>query len=216
MNRFCLPHSDLIKDILLKRVADGDLGKYMSDLGTAWWVLLVLGVIAAVLGFAYLVLLRWFAKPMIYLSFVVIWGLLLGGGFYVYFLYTRYEDGDHTREVMKGMGILLWIFAGLFLLILCCCWNRIQLGAAIVMAASDFVANVPSILLIPLVYFVIVGVWVVFWVISAIWVYSVGDATKSSTNPIFADMHWNDTTRYVWIYHIFGFFWISAFIIGTG
>jgi hypothetical protein len=63
-------------------------------------------------------------------------------------------------------------------------------------------------------FFVIICVWIVFWVISAIWVYSVGDATKSSTNPILADMTWNNTTRYVWIYHLFGMFWISAFIIG--
>ena len=29
-----------------------------------------------------------------------------------------------------------------------------------------------------------------------------------------ADIKWNNTTRYVWIYHLFGLFWVSAFIIG--
>ena len=29
-----------------------------------------------------------------------------------------------------------------------------------------------------------------------------------------ANITWNNTTRYVWIYHLFGLFWISAFIIG--
>ena len=75
---------------------------------------------------------------------------------------------------MHGCGVLLWILAGVFLLILCCCWSRIQLGTAIVQASSDFVANTPSILLLPLFFFIIVGAWVVFWVISAIYVYSVG------------------------------------------
>lgn len=138
---------------------------------------MVLGGIAAVFGFIYLVLLRWFAKPLIYLSFVAIVALLVGGGFYVFFLSTRYEMGDQTRNVMKGMGVLLWILAALFLLIVCCCWSRIQLGAAIIQAASDFVANTPSIFAIPLVFLIIVGIWVVFWVISAVFVYSVGDAT---------------------------------------
>lgn len=162
----------------------------------------------------YLFLLRWAAKPLIYISFVVIFILLVGGGFYCFFSYTRYELGDHTRDVMMGMGVLLWILAALFLIVLCCCWSRIQLGAAIVEASSDFVASTPSVFFVPLVFFVIIAGWVVFWIISAIWVYSVGEATKSSTNPILADMQWSNTTRYVWIYHLFGLFWISAFIIG--
>jgi Plasma-membrane choline transporter len=27
-------------------------------------------------------------------------------------------------------------------------------------------------------------------------------------------MQWDNVTRYVWIYHLFGLFWVSAFIIG--
>lgn len=186
----------------------------MSDLATCWWVFLVLGGITAVLSFIYLVLLRWFAKPLIYISMVAIVVLLVGGGFYVYFISTRYEEGDNTRKAMQGMGILLWILAGIYFLILCCCWSRIKLGTAIMVAASDFVADTPSILFVPLIFFVVTGAWVIWWIISAVYVYSVGDATQSKTNPILADMKWNNTTRYVWIYHLFGLFWISAFIIG--
>jgi hypothetical protein len=186
----------------------------MSDLATCWWVFLVLGGIAAVLSFTYLVLMRWFAKPIIYISMISIIVLLVGGGFYVFFIATKYDVGDNTRQAMRGMGILLWILSGIYLLILCCCWSRIRLGTAIMHACSDFVRNTPSILSVPLVFFLICGVWVLFWVISAVYVYSVGDAQQSKTNPILADMKWNSTTRYVWIYHLFGAFWISAFIIG--
>lgn len=66
-----------------------------------------------------------------------------------------------------------------------------------------------------MIFFFIIGVWVVFWVISAVYVYSVGEAQRSTTNPVFAEMKWNNVTRYVWIYHLFGLFWISAFIIGA-
>jgi hypothetical protein len=214
LNRYCLPNIDKAKEAMLNIIADGDLGRYMSDLATTWWVLLVLAGVSMVLGFIYLVLLRLFAKPLLYISIVMILGLLIGGGFYVFFLGSTYEAGDQTRNAMHGMGILLWIISGLYFLILCCCWSRIKLGASIIEAASDFVANTPSIFFVPLLFFFIVGIWVVFWVISAVFVYSVGDATKSATNPIFADMKWNNTTRQVWIYHLFGLFWISAFIIG--
>jgi len=80
---------------------------------------------------------------MIYISLVLIFCLLVGGGFYVFFLGVNYEGYDHTREVMIGMGILLWILAGLFLLAICCCWGTIRLAAAIMKAASDFVRQTP-------------------------------------------------------------------------
>jgi hypothetical protein len=203
-----------LREELLKKIASGDLGRYMSDLATCWWVFLVLGGISAVLSFTYLVLMRWFAKPIIYISMVSIVVLLVAGGFYVFFIATKYDVGDNTRLAMRGMGILLWILSGIYLIILCCCWSRIKLGTSIMEAASDYVANTTSVLFVPIIFFFIIAAWVVFWVISAIYVYSVGDASQSKTNPILADMKWNNTTRYIWIYHLFGAFWISAFIIG--
>jgi hypothetical protein len=57
----------------------------------------VLGGISAAMGFIYLVMLRWFAKPLIYVSILSIVGLLIGGGFYVYFVGNTYNAGDNTR-----------------------------------------------------------------------------------------------------------------------
>ena len=213
LNRYCIPNTAAVQQALLGYIGNGDLGKYMGDLVTCWWIFLVMAGISAVLGFIYLFLLRWLAKPILYISFVVIVISLIGGGFYAFFSYKYYALGDHTVEVMKGMGILLWILSGITVLILCCCWSRIQLGASIVQAASDFVASTPSIFLIPFAFFFITCAWIVFWIISAVYVYSVGTAVQGTT-PIFANIQWDNTTRYVWIYHLFGLFWISAFIIG--
>jgi hypothetical protein len=82
---------------LLGNIADSDAGRYMGDLARAWWVLLVVGFISTTLAFGYLFLLKWFAKPIIFTSFVSILVLLVGGGFYVYFLANRYELGDYTQ-----------------------------------------------------------------------------------------------------------------------
>lgn len=80
-------------------------------------------------------------------------------------------------------------------------------------ATSDFVRRTCSIFFVPFLFFFLIGCWVVFWVISAIYVYSVGEVQRGEDYPV-ADIEWNTTTRYVWIYHLFGLFWISAFIIG--
>ena len=68
----------------------------MGDLITAWWVILVMGVITVVISFIYLFLLRIITKPILYISFVLIFLLLVGGGFYVFYLSTKYDGSDNT------------------------------------------------------------------------------------------------------------------------
>lgn len=114
---------------------------------------------------------------------------------------------------MKGMGILLWCLAAIYFVALLCCCSRIRLAVAIMKATSQFVQHTPTVFTVPFVFFFIIGGWVTFWVISAVYVYSVGTPVKSDDLP-FATIEWDSTTRYVWIYHLFGLFWISAFIIG--
>lgn len=184
----------------------------MVDIGVCWWVELATLGIAAFLSSIYLFLLRCIAKPLLYVSFILIFILAVGGGFYVFEYSSHYTSTD-TVDAMKGMGILLWILAGLYLIILMCCCSRIQLAVAIMEAASDFVSATWSVFLVPFTFFFIIAAWMVFWIVSAVYVYSCGTPVRS-TEYALANIEWNETTRYVWIYHIFGFFWITAFIIG--
>jgi len=69
----------------------------MGDLATAWYLFLIMGGISLVLCIIYLLLLRCFVKPILYISFILIFVLLLGGGFYVYYLSSHYDVSDHTR-----------------------------------------------------------------------------------------------------------------------
>jgi solute carrier family 44 (choline transporter-like protein), member 1 len=194
-------------------VTSGNLGRYIGDLGTAWYIYLIMGGISLVLCIIFLLLLRYITAPLLYISFVLIFCLLLGGGFYVYYEGNTYDESDRTRKIMHGMGILCWILTGVYLILLLCCCNRIRLGIAIMEAASDFVKNTPSVFSVPFTFFLIIGAWVVFWVFSAVYVFSVGDVQKRAGLPM-AQINWNTTTQYVWIYHLFGLFWISAFLIG--
>ena len=74
----------------MKKFSGGNLARYFGDLAASWWVFLVMGAISTVMCFIYLVLLRWMAKPMIYLSLVLVFLLLLGGGFYVFYMGLSY------------------------------------------------------------------------------------------------------------------------------
>jgi hypothetical protein len=212
--RYCFPNATDIANVLAEKIAGGDLARYFTDLATAWWVFLVMTAICLVITLLYMFLLRWTAKPVLYVSFVIIFLMLLGGGFYVWiFASQKYVPEDNTYKAMRGVAILLWILTGIYGIILLCCCSRIQLGVAIMEATSQFVKDTCSIVFVPIIFFVFTFVWMVFWIFSAVYVFSVGEIKKREGLPI-SDIVWDETTRYVWIYHLFGFFWISAFIIG--
>jgi hypothetical protein len=121
---------------LIDKASGGNLGKYMGDLSTCWWVFLVCVGIATVLGCLYMFLLKYFAKPLLYVSFVIILVGLIAGGAYVFAQNNRYQGSDNSRNIMKGLGIMLWVLAGIYFVILMCCCTRIQLGVAIMEATS--------------------------------------------------------------------------------
>jgi len=63
----------------------GNLGRYIGDLASSWWIQLVAAGLALVFSIVYLILLRWIAKPILYISLVLTFLLLVGGGLYVFF-----------------------------------------------------------------------------------------------------------------------------------
>lgn len=78
---------------------------------------------------------------------------------------------------------------------------------------ADYINQTPKIFLVPIVFFFTVLVYYAYWIVAAIFIWSVGDVQKRSDSP-FASVEWSDTTRYVFIYNLFGLFWINAFLIG--
>jgi hypothetical protein len=106
-------------------------------LATAWWVFLAMAAITLAITMLYMFLLRCTAKPVLYVSFILILVLLIGGGVYVWLLATDfYLPEDNSYTAMRGCAVLLWILAGLYFIILMCCCSRIQLGVAIMEATS--------------------------------------------------------------------------------
>jgi len=53
-----------------------------------------------------------------------------------------------------------------------------------------------------------------FWTVSALFLYSIGEPEKSEDGKPVANIKWDDNTRYMFLIHLFGLFWVGAFIIG--
>lgn len=74
------------------------------------------------------------------------------------------------------IAAILWIFAGLFYLILACNWKSLRVSIAIVETAAEYFSDTKRIVIIPLIYF---GVWVGVFIA---WIYGVaGVASISQT-----------------------------------
>lgn len=114
---------------------------------------------------------------------------------------------------MMYIAYVLWGLAGLYALVLLCSCNRIRLGLAIMETTAKFVGNTPTIFLVPILFVVVVLIFFFWWIITALYVFSVGDLEKKIGTPM-ATVKWNDTTRYIFVYHLFGLLWCLNFFIG--
>ena len=70
------------------------------------------------------------------------------------------------------------------------------------------------IFLLPLAAYVFAALWLAIWMVSAIFVFSVGEPTPRVGYEFITEMKWSDNTRYVFFYQVFMLFWINAFIMG--
>ena len=86
LKRYCIPVDNInsMKATLMNSSGGVKLGQYVGDLGTCWWLFLVMLGISTAIAFIYLMLLRCLAKPLLYVSFVLILVILVAGGAYVF------------------------------------------------------------------------------------------------------------------------------------
>lgn len=65
--------------------------------------------------------------------------------------------------------------------------------------------------MVALIFFVI---WIICWFVAVLWVFSVGEPKPREELPFVTEIKWDDKTRYIFFYQVFGLFWMNAFIIG--
>lgn len=114
-----------------------------------------------------------------------------------------------------GAGVM-WALALATLFCICCCWNNIMLGAALMQAASEFVTANLRIMITPLLSYCLVLIFFAWWVVSATWLYSMGNVVAPG-NPNLSMMAEldpvDDFAYYTMWYYLFGLFWVVAFFL---
>lgn len=229
LGKFCLPTADAAKDWVegfYEKYGGDNISTWINDLLDVWWITLAAAGIAFVLGFIYMFLLKWMAKPIVFISIVLVQILIILAGYLVYNKSQEMqddideqggvaseEDEDNQKYVLY-LSYAIFALAGIYFIVMLCLCSRIRLAIAIFQVTSDFMRDTPSIFLVPIIFLIIGVIFLAIWIVSAVFIFTVGEAVQNETAKALTNIEWSTTTRYVFLYYLFGLFWVTAFIIG--
>jgi hypothetical protein len=99
LGRYCIPDSEALRNASVATFYAYfeeyfDVSKitgYVSDIFAVWYVLVISVGVAFILGFIYMILLRFCASLMIFVSLVGILLALGGGGAWLYFMKSDFD-----------------------------------------------------------------------------------------------------------------------------
>lgn len=165
---------------------------------------------------------------MRFCSGVVTWGLiilyfiaLVAFGALCYLDSTGSDIGSHytpstlksvSPSVLKWISYGCWAVAAISALALCIYFKKIQLAVAVLKCASEFVEDVPTVLIVPPFFFLISVGFYLYWVFSAVYIVSTG-TIHSDDGGIFADVKMTNGQEGMIAYYVFGLLWNHAFFV---
>ena len=215
MMGYCLPEPSSTAD-LINSVADqlgqaDNLAKYLIDFSNTWGLILVMTFAAFLITLVYVWSLQMLAKPLLYISLMTVLFLIIAMGGYSWYLKDAFEPTSNEYLGMFFGAILLWVVAILFVCFICCQWDNIVLAAAILEASSDYLSSHTRIVFMPVtIYFMMIPI-IGCWMYSSAHLMSIGEPIFVKKSFI-GEMIYADSTRYMFLFMLFGIFWIIAFL----
>jgi len=150
-----------------------------------------------------------------FITFMII--LLVQAGLIVlavYFNILSKKEEEKEAESDTTDYAFFWVFTALaaiwFLFILIMC-NRIRLAIAITEVTSKYINKTCCIVFVPFLFFIILVIWLAYWIVLLVYLYTAGEFDKSSIK-IFASFKMDEKLEYGFWYHIVMLFYITAVI----
>lgn len=152
---------------------------------------------------------------MIYLSIL---GMIGGTALGAYMLYDKSMGMADTEQYKPHYLYGSYVVAGISVLLLCCALcnsKNIRIGVAVMKCTAAFLGGNPQVFLVPPVAIVVVLAWMAVYCIAAAYIISVGEIGPRADFVFLTEVKWNKETQYVFLYSLFGYLWLNAFIIGV-
>ena len=228
-NGFCLPEVSAdtneavvsvvnsLKDRFERSDSGSMIQSWISDIMVAWPAIAISSVTALILGYLYLFVIRCIGGVIIWVSIaVIILSLLAAGGYTWFYRDQKYTPEESVYNYLTYTAYGLWGLCGIIFLLVCCCWSAIQIGIAVFETTAKYVQENLRIFALPIISYIAIGIWTIFWIVGAVFVFSIGTPEPRDDGFKFAtEVKWTDQNRYIMFYDIFGLFWVTAFLIGV-
>lgn len=217
MGRICIPSAKELMRNVKDKVNVSYLNEVMEDVQNAWPSYLVSLIVVLVVAAVFYFLLQYCAGVVVW---IMIFGAILAGVFFGVFCWFRYKEIRDDRESIdsagkfKNLAIFSWVFSGVFFLITLCLCSQINLAVKMIKAAASFINDRKFVFLVPLIHTLLMAIFVCFWIISFLYVFSVGEV-RHDKGEYFGDMIWDQKTKaYVWLFLFIGI-WCFSFTLSS-
>ena len=184
---------------------------WMSDLFICWKAIAASVVWSFVICLIFLLFIRCCAAFLIYAIILLILAAFIILGV-VFHRRIDYYEGTGEDTYKTTMEVLQYVCFGIaavwFLFILCMC-NKIRLSVALLEATAKYIHNNCCINFVPFLFFILTAIWYAYWIISAIYICSIGELKKTK---IFPSIEWDKKTRYLFWFHFFSLLYMNEFL----
>ena len=189
------------------------LARWITDLYTTRWIIFASVLWSFVLAMIFMLLLKFIGGLVIFIFFaLIVVGLILLAVYFKINSINYIEQGDlvykAAMEAFFWISLVITIIFILFFLLMC---NRIRLAIAMINVTSQYINKTIHIILIPIIFFIIELLWIVYWIFLSAFIYSTGDFDKNESKVI-ASFKWNAGIRFYWWYHLFALLYIASLI----
>lgn len=160
----------------------------VNDIRNTWMLISFSAVLAIIMGFVFLRIVRFSAGCIVWSAIFSFIGLFLFAAFKCYLKYlatkgngsaksTAKVEGDVTfnSDEWKYLGISFAAIAGIALLVVLCSCRRIRLCIAVVKCSARFLADVSSVIFVPLAFFLLMVIFYFYWIVVSSFLYSSGE-----------------------------------------
>jgi len=186
-----------------------------ADFTVAWQWMLVLLIVSAVVAFLWIVLMRWLAGPMVWITLFSFVALCSVGVWYCWQEYNELKNQPGSDQSIISIGfttdlstylaltdtwlaflIILSVVDAIILLVIIFLRKRILIATKVITHASKAVGSMISTLFYPLITFVMCTIVVGFWALTALFLASSQEPVYKwvdSSDPRPADSPHNTT-----------------------
>ena len=185
---------------------------WINDLNVTKWA------IAGSIGWSFFLAMFYFLFLRCCAGFITFFLILIvEAGLVVLAVYFKLLANDEEQKDADGdttNNAFFWVFTALaavwliFILVMC---NRIRLAVALTQVTSKYINKTCCIVFVPFLFFAILIIWLAYWIILLVFLYTSGKFDKNSSK-IFASFEMDEKLEYGFWFHIVMLFYITAII----